>query len=367
MKIATITFHDTYNFGATLQCVALSKYLSLQGHSVLVINYMPVYVLRKKSAFRVFHSIKNVHGVVPKCKAFLPAVQYFSHFFSLQRRNARYQAFLSHHADLTKPISDFEHLKPINADLYLCGSDQIWNPNLTGGSFDKAFFLAFAKGRKAAYAVSTGEADLFACSTELRHLTAEFERISVRERKTAEALKSILEREIEAVLDPCLLLEEKDYLEMEIEIRIENPYVLVYNVFSASAAVDIALKIAGDKGLKIVDISPSPFVKIPGSRKIDDIGPGEFLSYIRNADWVVTNSLHGTVFSILYQKCFFTVPNRKRSGRIVELLKLLGLRDRLIQYEQLVTYEAIRYDEVYEKLNQARRHSYEFLKLCCSD
>lgn len=367
MKIATITFHDTFNFGATLQCVALSKYLSSKGHSVLVIHYLPDYVLQKKSPFRAFSDIHKQNGAKRKFQYLFPAVYYFTHFFSFRRRDKRYHAFLSQHINLTEPASDFEHIKPLDADLYLCGSDQIWNPALTGGSFDKAFFLAFTNGRKAAYGISTGEADLFALSSSLRELTLEFSHISVREEKTADAFKQILNREIEVVLDPALLLDQDDYREMEKAIPVKGPYVLIYNVSRAPAANAIASRIAAEKGLKIIDISPSPFVLVPGAKKIDDIGPGEFLSYMKNAAFIVTNSFHGTVFSILYQKCFFSVPNGRRSGRIVALLQMLGLKDRFTRYPALVSYEAIRYDEVYEKLNLARKNSYEYLKMCCEE
>ena len=361
MKIAIITFHDTFNFGATLQCAALFRYLSSQGHCVLVINYMPEYVRRKKSAGRLFSGLKEIIGFVPKCKAFFKAISYFSHVFSFHRRNVLYQDFLSRHVERTDVISDPRSIGAINADFYICGSDQIWNPNLTGGDFDSAFFLNPVSGRKAAYGVSTGETDLFAYSDRLRELTSEFESISARESKTAGELSSILNRKIETVLDPSLLLDEEDYREMESAIPDEEPYVLVYTVSPAPAANAGALKIAADKGWKILDISPHPFIKIPGAKKIDHIGPGEFLTYIKQAEFIITNSYHGTVFSILYKKYFFSFPNRKRSGRTIELLRTLGLRDRLTKYAEFITYEMINYDKVFEKLDQARKSSYAYL------
>ena len=172
---------------------------------------------------------------------------------------------------------------------------------------------------------------------------------------------------MDVVLDPTLLLDAEDYQEMETPIPAEEPYVLVYNVSPAPAAQAVASRIAADRGLKIIDISPNPFIKVPGARKVDDIGPGDFLSYFKSAAFVVTNSFHGTVFSILYRKGFFAVPHRSRSERILSLLQTLGLRDRFTGYAELVTYEAIDYDAVWQKLNQARKNRYAYLKKCCGE
>lgn len=365
MRIEIISFHDTFNYGATLQCCALNYYLNANKHNVEVINYIPKYIQNKKSAFKEFNSIKNRHGLSGKIKAFLRAIYYYAHKNTIKRRDLRYRTFLNRNILLTDYVSNFSDLDDFKGtDLYICGSDQIWNPVLTGGDFDKAFFLEFAKGRKVAYGVSTGEADLASYREELKKLTSDFEYISVREKKTAEELSSILNRNVEVVLDPTLLLNAQDYAGMEIPVDEAEPYLLFYNVSPAPLATKTALKIANEKGLRIIDISPSPFVRVPGAKKVDDIGPGEFLSYVKNAECVVTNSFHGTVFSIIYKKSFYSIPHKKRSGRVVDLLELTGLSDRLIKGIDSVSYEPLDYLSAYDSLNAARRDSYNYLQKC---
>ena len=365
MKIYIITFHDTFNFGATLQCCALSCYLNANNHNVEVINYIPKYIQNKKSALKEFNSMKNRHGLTGKIKAFLRGIYYYAHINTIKRRDLRYKVFLNKNIQITdfvSSISDLDSFK--ETDLYICGSDQIWNPVLTGGDFDRAFFLEFAKGRKVAYGVSTGEADLASNGDELRKLTSDFEYISVREKKTAEELSSILNRNVEVVLDPTLLLDAQDYAGMEMPLDEKGPYLLFYNVSPAPLATSTALKIANEKGFRIIDISPSPFVRVPGAKKVDDIGPGEFLSYIKNAECVVTNSFHGTVFSIIYRKSFYSIPHKKRSGRVVDLLELTGLSERLITDSDSVSYKSLDYVSAYESLNEARKKSIDFLQKC---
>ena len=361
MKVAIITFHNTSNFGATLQCCALSHYMRMQGHNVEIINYLPQYVLDKKS---VYKELRKVGESGNKARALIKGIAYLSYSGLLKRRDDKFEAFIQRNLTLTKRYGDYDSLlnDPPVADYYICGSDQIWNPVLTGKKLDKAFFLQFAQGPGAAYGASIGELDVEAYTPELRALTDSLSGISVREQSAAERLKIALGKNVEVVLDCTLLLNKDDYRSMEENVVTgSKPYLLLYNIQNSADSIALAKKVAGERGLAIVDMSPNPFAKVDGAKKIIDAGPGEFLSYIRHADHVVTNSFHGTVFSIIYGKPFFTIPHKTRSDRTADLLKSLHLEERLVTDPNRVKDCEIDYKKVYAELSELRSRSFGYL------
>lgn len=363
MNVDIITFHDTSNFGATLQCAALSSHLARLGHHVRVVDYLPAFVRAKKRAFKPFDNRKR--RVSPP-KAALKALAALAFVPARSRRNAAFRSFIEAKIPLTRAYLSAEELleDPPRSDLAICGSDQVWNPALTGGKLDPAFFLHFATARKAAYGVSLGELDVDAHAGELRRLTCGFSALSVREKSSALKLSGILQRDVDVVLDPTLLLSRNDYAPFESSRPpCPSPYLLVYNVQNSPLAVSTARSLAKRLHLDIVDISPNPFARIPGAQKLIGIGPGEFLGAVKNASFVVTNSFHGTVFSVIYGKPFLSVPHSKRGGRTIELLRTLGLSDRLLHEEvPAVPPPEIDYARVLAALEQPRSSSAAFLQ-----
>ena len=360
MRIAIITFHDTANFGATLQCAALSHFLDDKGHDVVVINYLPRYVRDKKSIFKEF---KNINSNSNKVKAFVKGFCYMTHSKEIKKKNKKYDVFIANNITTTNKYLNGDELSanPPKADLFICGSDQIWNPALTGGKLDKAFFLTFASGRKASYGASVGEMNIETYAEEIKGLTSDFLRISVREHSVATALANVLKRDVSTVLDCTLLLNKEDYYPMEVDYDINNRYLLLYNIQNSSVAISIARRIAKERKLEIIDISPNPFVRFEGTKKILDIGPGEFLSLFHRADYVVTNSFHGTVFSIIYEKQFIVIPHSTRSSRVSNLLRAVGLTDRIAVEPGYMEKSQIDYGMVKEKLSKERELSTRFL------
>lgn len=361
MKICVITFHDTLNFGASLQCTALAHYLNSSGHDASIVNYLPEYVLDKKSGFK---EIKNIGKSSNKVKALVKGLAYLSKSGNIKEKNRNYESFLSSNIQRTKAYHTLDDLMkdPPEADLYICGSDQIWNPALTGGKLDPAFFLKFAKGRKAAYGASVGELDIAGNAEELKELTGDFMRISVREKSVAPDMAKAVGKDVSVVLDCTLLLDKDEYIKMESTWpETQKPYVLIYNVQNSVESVRIAQKIASEKGLDIIDISPNPFAKVKGVRKLMNIGPGEFLRLFHGAEYVVTNSFHGTVFSIIYEKNFWALGHSKRAGRTFDLLESLGLLDRFIKESSEITDYAVNYSIVKDLLEKRRKESTDYI------
>ncbi len=327
-----------------------------------VIDYLPRYVMNKKS---IWKELRKARGGGLKPKAYVKGAAYAAHVRELRARDRAFDSFIAEHLRLTEPCPDHRSLvlHVPDADLYLCGSDQIWNPTLTGGRFDGAFFLRFTKKLRAAYGASIGELDLREHTDSLRRLTEGLAGISVREASAAGALEEILGREVKVVLDPTLLLDRADYAGMESEGRRHHlPYLLLYNIQNSEISSEIAGRIAKEEGLDIVDLSPNPFVKPKGADKQIGIGPAEFLSYVRDAECVVTNSFHGTVFSIIYGKPFLSVPHKTRGGRTRDLLDLLGFSDRLVESAAEASMKGINGEEVRERLLKAREESFDYLK-----
>ncbi len=362
MKISVITFHNTANYGATLQCAALSGCLARMGHDVSVIDYMPGYVRDKRSAFR---ELRKVGAAGRKARALVKGLAYLQFFRDIQKKNERYDRFIAAHLQTTRTYRTEAELRedPPQSDLYICGSDQIWNPALTGGSFDEAFFLRFAQGERAAYGVSTGELRIEERAAELNRLTEGFKAVSAREKATADRLAAILGRPVPAVLDCTLLLDRKDYYEMEEQTEsVREPFLLLYNIQNSDISVSIARTVAEQRGLSIVDISPNPFRKIKGTRKMTDIGPGEFLDLFHRASYVVTNSFHGTAFSVIYEKPFIVVPHSTRAARILNLADTLGLRDRIALESGYRDPGPVDYEAVGNRLRTLRRASMDYLR-----
>ncbi len=362
MRICVITFHDTLNFGATLQCTAMSRYLAGKGHDVKVINYLPDYVMDKKSTMK---EIRNIGKSSNKAKALIKGFAYLAKSGDINNKNRCYEEFLNANVYRTDAYHTFDELmkNPPEADLFICGSDQIWNPALTGGKLDPSFFLRFADGNKAAYGVSVGELDITSEADALKELTCDMAAVSVREKSVAVDMAFAIERDVDVVLDPTLLLDKNEYMKMESSSPVmDKPYLLLYNVQNSKESVDTARKIASERGLEIIDISPNPFSKVDGAKKLLDIGPGEFLRLFDKADYVVTNSFHGTVFSIIYEKEFQALGHSKRAGRTYDLLDSLDLLDRFIREPSEAEGEPIDYEKVRELLSNRRAHSTEYLE-----
>ena len=360
MRIAVITFHNTMNFGASLQCAALSRYLSSIGGQVEVIDYLPYYVMDKKSSLKELKKARSVRG-------FVKGVAYLYAFCSIKAKDEKISEFLNENVTLTRTYHSFDELRsdPPIADVYVCGSDQVWNPNLTGDSFDESFFLRFVNhdAKKVAYGVSVGELNIEDVSDELKIITEDFDHISVRESSVCQRLSSVLEKDVSVVLDPTLLLEKAEYAAMERSCdTTPGKYLLLYTVQNSDTAVKTAKRIAAEKGLYLVDISPNPFQRIPSAKKILDIGPGEYLTLIKNSEHVVTNSFHGTVFSIVYEKDFNSVLHATRGERIRDLLRSLDLSDRIMINSDEINTSEIKYGRVKEKLSALREYSNRFIQ-----
>jgi len=186
--------------------------------------------------------------------------------------------------------------------------------------------------------------------------------ISVREEKLAEAVRSLVEKPVTTVVDPTLLLEAKDYEEIiSKEMQLDEKYVFAYFVVENEGLLKCAQESARQLGVKLIELHYFEMPNQKGRHAIADIGPKEFLYYIKNAEMVMTNSFHGTVFSIIFGKKFYSVY--KENNRISHLLEFLQIPTRHITEEtQIDVKEEIAYDGVASLLEKYRGESVAFLE-----
>ena len=374
MKICTITCHRVYNYGASLQAYALQNYLEGKGHTVKIIDYRPWY-LNMRYNFWFIAPISRMYSVASR----FWIIRFI--YCLLKRRDAlknygrkrAFDNFTQQYLRLTdrsyNTLDSLKNMPPL-ADLYIAGSDQIWNLNCTNGVCGP-YFLDFVSGkRKIAYAPSMGDYLLLDNDREkMRKALEEFYAISVREASMIQMLEQLnLPISIQTVVDPTLLLKKEDYIQgLKLEKMVSaGKYIFVYILGGTKAygnIVNEAKKIAKQNGLQI------KYVFDNNNAMIKNIGfdcsgcnPREFVSMIYNAEYVLTNSFHATVFSIIFKKNFTSYARGKSSGRITELLSSLGLEERFNLESNGCIIAINSYDKVYQLLANMKIESMIYLE-----
>jgi hypothetical protein len=229
---------------------------------------------------------------------------------------------------------------------------------------DPVYFGQFAPERvKISYAASVPDGTIpEAEKPYFKEYLKSISSISVREEKLAESLRTLTGRNVETVIDPTLLLERADYE----PLLTKNPrktedYILAYYVVESEVLQRCAKAASRLLNCELLEIHYKKTPTIKGENMILDAGPGEFLSCIRDAKLVMTNSFHGTVFSILFRKKFYSVY--QQNGRIENLLEFLDLTDRHICREEEIRVEQeIDYTQSESRLAEYRRKSIGFLE-----
>lgn len=327
MKICTITCHDVYNVGASLQAYALQTYLKALGHDVRIIDYKPDYL----SGHYRLDVVANPKYDKPLVRQAYLLAKLPGRLRILPRKKA-FDEFTAKYLTLTKRYASDEELsaEPPEADVYFAGSDQIWNPLFQNGK-DPAFYLNFVRqGVRASYAASFA-VDEF--PQELRAVTAKylskFDNIAVREASGLAVLKSLGIENAQTVLDPVFLLDKAHWEAMaKLPPNAEKPYLLVYDFDNSPAVRAQAEKIAAERELKIYSIFDLPYAE----RCFELCGPEEFLGLVRQADFVLSNSFHATAFSVIFEREFAVVERTEKiNTRMRDFTALLGIPERMLR------------------------------------
>ncbi len=283
-------------------------------------------------------------------------------------RYHKFHDFLNKNFNIIGDYKTYEELQAANLDLdaYIVGSDQVWNPSHIGG-FDPAYFLNFAKeGRKKiSYAASVGSDYIHPkYKDDIKDSLASYTAISVRERSIQDEVQELTTKPVEVVLDPTMLLEKEDYEEIKVESSIKEPYILVYMMEKNQQVVSLANTISISLGLPTIQrrYTKGLINQLPPFYTAD---AGEFIGLIEGAECVITNSFHGTVFSILYNKPFVSMLHSDTGSRTVDLLTELGLESHILydisDFKEFSMFHIEDPAEIRIRLENLRRSSSEFL------
>ena len=345
-KIGILTFHSVPNYGAMLQAYALQEKLRNTGYESYIINY-------KNSKIENRYKIVDITNIETLIKSFIKLMLYPNKI----KRNRVFYDFMKKNMKLSKRYSNEESLKKDypEYDIYITGSDQVWNSDITHGLSD-IYTLNFGGNeiQRISYAASIGKAEI---NDEEKEVFVEklkiLDKISVREKNGQQILKNILNKEIETVLDPTMLFEKEEWQGKVKNIEKTNEkYIVAYVVSPDEQYIKIVNDLSEKTGLKVIHFG----MKNPGYKNVLKSayteGPLEFVNYIKNAEYVVATSFHATVFSIIFNKKFFIIPHKKTGARVTNLLEKLEIKNRT--FSSLEEFKNIDYnfETDWEKVNK---------------
>lgn len=375
-RIGIATIHKSSNFGGSLQAYALYKHLEKAGNDVEIIDILrpvhdrfiydshyPPYRSKKYSLKnRIREFAKELLGKKDK-KGYASEIskQRFAEFFKDIKYSKEYRKVGYIYKDAPQ------------YDVYISGSDQLWSP-MHPFSIEP-FFLTFApKGsKKISYATSIGVTELSEREkNDFKKWLASYEAISVREAEGKKLLESFIkDKKIEVVADPTFLLDIEEWQSLAIAPDIKENYILLFSLTNPKPLVDFAIRMSKESGKKLVILKgPQLDVNSPDYILDNNIGPREFLGYFDNADMVITDSFHGSVFSMLMgAKNFFSYiqPFSKTGNRITNLLEITEQPSHLLPRDLSKSFaeldkEKIDKKKLYDRIAEVREHAREFLK-----
>ncbi|WP_435315029.1 polysaccharide pyruvyl transferase family protein [Cellulophaga fucicola] len=362
MKIALITIHKVTNYGAILQAYAARVALSKYG-DVKTIDYKNEHLDSHMNLLRFKFS---VHGFKMLAHDLL----------NLSNRSkvlSRFNSFIKLNMNLTKQINadQLEKGELEDFEVYVCGSDQIWNPVVVSSNktIDPIFFLSFVHENKKKFSLASSIGHHQYSKNEkaeVKELLSGFNNISVRENDGQKKIKEIFpERDIYHVLDPTLLLSKKEwYSNFNIKEE-EQKYILVYSVPRTELIKKAIIFFSQKLKLKVITIDRMlmPITKV--HKQIRTAGPEEFIQLYANASFVITDSFHGTCFAVNFEKPFACISANERANRQESLLNLLGIKERLMYKEEdfINLTTELNYDFITKKLEKARQESLDYIQL----
>ena len=366
MKIGIVSIHSAHNYGSVLQAYALQEELKKFSNDVEIIDYRPEYLERQYKLFSI-KVYNRYQGLINKI------VHLGWRTLMLKKRLDKYhkfEKFIKSNYHLTKKVyKTYDELEKenFNYDIVFCGSDQIWNTDITNG-FDKVYYLGFSNNfKKTSYAASVGRSNIEEkYEKDYEKYLKDFNSISLREESSKNIIKKYTNKDIDIVLDPTMLIDSTkwDTLANESNMNILNKYILIYQLEDNKEFDKIVNSISKYLNLKIISLNKKK--KYSNEINMPFIGPNDFLYLFKNAEFIITNSFHGTVFSLLYNKRNCIIPHKQTGSRMSDLMNKLGLSDRVIKEYSELNLESISKDIDYKKvnkiLNSERSKAEEYIK-----
>lgn len=377
MKIGVITIEKVNNYGAELQATATIKVLQGMGYETEIIDYCyyknwnfkdtrisaPFVSMNVKGRLMYWVKYRLVNRIVAKI---LPLL-----YPTVKRRIRRFEDFHKINTRMSKRYLSMPELyqTKMDYDVYVVGSDQVWNPSAS--SSIEPYFLTFApkEAKKISYASSFGVSNIPASLYEkYKKLLSNIDSLSVREQTGVCLVKALTGRDATCVLDPTLLLNKEQWGNIMLAYpHMPSRYILVYQLLPSDMLPSLAKKISEEMNCPVYYLAKRAYaVNAPkGMRVIKDAGPAEFLWLIKNASCVVTNSFHGTAFSVNFCIPFYAVLNSKRGSnvRITSLLNSVNLMGRIVyEGDKLPFFSFYDADYVQKHIEMLRKDSTSYLE-----
>lgn len=357
-KIGILTMHKIINFGSALQAYALQKFISNLGYkNCEIIDFLYAKNSKKKKTLK-----GRIVSIMP----------------SIRRKKRKFHDFWNKYlktSNQTFTSSQELTVKTCNYDIYLTGSDQVWNPSFKEDVLP--FMFSFIEdGNKMSYAASfsTGKIENEYKSSFSKYLS-QYKYISVRETSALPLIKELTGKEAVHVCDPTFLLDNKDWdiISKSSKIKINEPYILIYILSYAynpfPQVFDIIEKVRKELKYKVIFIDGSlKYSFKQGYKNIRGCGPADFIYLIQNAAYVITTSFHGTAFAINFKRPVFSViqPDLTKDSRMYSLLEMVGLESRAVIYNEPFEFKKeekdIYTDEVNSKIERLINNSKSYLK-----
>lgn len=360
-KIGIVSYNINCNFtnyGSALQSWALSETLKKLGYKPVLLDYCPD-ILRDKDPLNPMKNMWDMDLEARRqCELSLSAIREnyrkFEQFYTEKFNRSRKKYFSNNFNDVCADEG---------IDAFVCGSDTIFCVDEFG--IDDGYYANYPcmrSGYAISYAASFGDSH-FTEETYalLKARLCNFKAIGIRERGMLPYIRKHTSVRVEKVLDPTLLLDREDFERIEAGRLEESPYILLYARRYNKQMFSYAEKLAQEKGCKIVDISLRA-ENADKHRMFYEAGVEEFLSLVRHAEFVVTNSFHGMIVAVHYRKPFVIFSREQCDTKIDEVLELLGISERKLVTGKEDISETIEYETVHTRICRERHASLDFLR-----
>jgi hypothetical protein len=345
--VKILTYCTGSSIGSILQSYALTRTLENMGHESAVWLEAPIPKKRKSVSQFLRNTVRQLYRK-PFKKRILSAYR---------KRTDFIKAHMT-----TEIFSDYSDLKQraleCQGDVFLSGSDQVWNPD----KCSPTFFLDFVEeGKRVSYAASMGKTEIPSeKEPTIEDYLSRFDRISVREQECADALQKLTDHEIAVHVDPTFLQDRQAWKDLEKPYRkVKGPYILLYMLYWDKSCKEQIVALKKRTGLPVYAICPD-VSRVYADKHLYDVGVEEFLWLIDHAEYVITSSFHGVALSIQFQKQFAAVVNPGMPSRIANVLNVLQVPH--VSIDELDTAPRFDYDKVAQSIEKERNRSIDYLK-----
>lgn len=339
LRVGILTFHYGINHGSYLQSYALFKTLENLGHNVEIINYGNF--MRRLREYKVFLITKNIKTLINNMR-------------KIRKFKKSHKKF-----KLGKPLFTHKEVQRKHYDAIVIGSDEVWNFNnpLFNFNYDPIYFgHNLSVNKIIAYAPSFGNVSVKSKVPQgVIEGLKRFNAVSVRDENSQRIIEKILGYKPDIVLDPTFLY---NFDGEEIEPPYKN-YILVYATGLKQKYIEKLKEFGRKQNKKIISIG---YKNNWCSINVITLDPFEWLGYFKNADYVITNTFHGSIYSVIYKKQFISIPHRSKKNKIMSFAKLLSLKNIFIDGDlSLLLNKRVEYDKVIEKIDFLQKKSIKYL------